>query len=370
MRRICMSIIILWALLPVLLTGSAAAEEIRTRDAVPQITMNVLEPGIKTASVALKQEHDWYIQCVFPRNTDISDRYTVIQTLSPGLTYLSGSVEVCFLKTDRERIPFAMGEAYSLTAGTVFVEGGIADRISIALTEIGSTQLAEGGELWIRYRARISETAAMGTQLLGTAQLNCLDAEGNRTVCLSDKAVVSTGGFHIRLTDAAGFPLSGGEFMVAREAAQEELEDDSLLIELLDTGEETIAVVYEPFCPSEDLTEHTVYMVKTDREGKAVCYGLAYGTYYLVQTQAGEGTGLPAKPVKVQVNEVSHLTLADGWEDGSGIAADHTVRLVNGELVMPQTGGPGTYGYEVAGMLVILSACMLLWNNRKRKILR
>lgn len=368
MRRICMSLILILSLLPALLSGAAGAEELQSQNTIPQIRMNVLELDKRSASVPFAQEHSWFIRCFFPENTERTGKYTVIQTLSPGLTYQAGSVEVCFLKADGETVPFLMEEAYILTAGTVFVESGTADRVSIALTESGCSYLSGGGELRITYRAKINETAAIGIQLLGTAQLNCLDSEGNRTVCLSDKAAVSTGGFHIRLTDPAGLPLSGGEFMVARKASSEEMADDSLIIELLDTGEETIAVLYLPFCPSEDLTEETSYTAKTDQDGNAVCYGLAYGDYYLVQTQAGEGAELPASPIKITVNEVSNLTANDGWKDSFGVIADHTVCIVNGDLVMPQTGGPGVYGYTVAGTLVILSACMLLWLNRKRRI--
>lgn len=363
MRRICMSLILMFSLLPALLSG-VAAEEIDTI----QLQMNVLGLEKHSASVPLGQEHSWYIRCFFPEDTQTEGQYTVIQTLSPGLACQTDSVEVYWLPINGESVPFAMEEMYILTAGSVFVEGGTADRISISLTETGRTFLSGGGELRITYQAKLKETAPIGTQLIGTAQLNYLDPEGNRTVCLSDKAAVSTGGLRMRLSDPAGSPLSGGEFMLAREASSEELADASLTIELLDTGEENLAVVYMPFCPSEDLTEDRSYTVKTNREGDAVCFGLAYGEYYLVQIQAAEGTGLPAAPVKVTVNEVSHLTAEDGWKDIAGNIVDHTVFIVNGALVMPQTGGPGAYGYTVAGTMVILSACLLLWFNRKRRI--
>lgn len=357
MRRICICLLLMWLL--VRLPVRAAAGELR---------MNVLEPGIRSASVSFDQSHKWYIRYTFPKAVDTSGQYTLLQTLPSGLTYIPGSLEVCVLKTTGEVIPLIMGKDFCLTAGAVVTEEGISDRISITLTQTGCDHLPDGGELRIAYLAGINENGSMGTQLVGTAQLNYLDEEGNRSVLLSEKAAVSTGGFHIQLTDMSGSPLSGGEFMVARAATPEELEEKALTIELLDTGEKTIAVVYEPFCPSEDLREETAYTAKTDQEGKTVCCGLAYGEYYLVQTKAGKGADLPAKPVKVTVNEASHITANDGWKDSSGRIADHTVRIVNGSMELPMTGDPGIYGYSTMGILVILSACLLLWYNRKTSL--
>jgi len=53
--------------------------------------------------------------------------------------------------------------------------------------------------------------------------------------------------------------------------------------ELLDTGKETIAVIYERFYTNQDLTERKTDILYTDENGEARCFGLAYGTYYLVQ---------------------------------------------------------------------------------------
>jgi len=331
---------------------------------IPRIEVNVLEIGKKTASVSTDQEHSWFIRCSFPDSSDLK-RYTVIQTLSSCLTYVPDSIQIQLMNGHEE---FVMGEHYTVTAGSVFVEAGTADRISIALTPAGNACIAEGMELRIEYRAKLNENASLGTQILGTAQLNCLDEAGNRTVCLSDKASVSTGGFPIFLSDSTGSPLSGGTFMVARRATPEEQKTDSDTIELLDTGEEQIAVVYERFCPSSDLQTEWTYIAETDNNGYAICSGLSYGEYYLVQTDTPKGISLPAAPVKVTVNEVSHLTAEDGWTDSTGTVVDHTVRITNGELVMPETGGPGTLGYTASGLIIIVSACMLLWFNRKRRV--
>ena len=222
-------------------------------------------------------------------------------------------------------------------------------------------------ELLISYMARIDTGASMGTQILGTAQRNQTDINGDRRVVLSGKAAVSAGGFHILLHDSQGNPLDQETFMLARAATQEEISKNPAAIDLLDTGEETIAVVYVRFFTSETLTGKQTDCAVTDEKGAALCYGLAYGTYYLVQTESSREDLLPSKPVKVTVDEDSHITASDNWIDSTGRTVDNTVVVTTSMVVMPQTGGRGTGLYTTGGGTVVICACILLWNNRKRK---
>ena len=334
------------------------------------IHMDVGEFGQKTASFAVGEEHRWHIRTQLPEMPGDISGITVLQTLSPALTLDTESVGVKLLQKNGEQILLRMEEHYDLSAGSVFVEEGVADRLCISLTQEGMAFLAgyqePNAELMVSYRAKINTFAKMGTQILGTAQLNLTDAQGRRQIYLSDKAVASTGGFHILLTDPQGEPLEGERFMLAREAKPEELEAPSVEKELLDTGMETIAVIYEQFYTTENLIEGKTDIAVTGINGEALCYGLAYGTYYLVQMESYRDDLLTSRSVKVQVNESSHLTVDDGWTDGKGAVADNTVRVTASRLVMPQTGGCGTVPYTLSGTLVILCACLLLWYNRKR----
>lgn len=336
------------------------------------LQIDVCQPEQKTASFSVGKAHDWFIRCRIPNNREELSDLTVIQTLSPGLTLETDSIRVTLIPSAGTQQVFQMGEQYDLTAGSVFVENGTADRICISLTPEGLSRLFETGkafpELRISYRAKINSGAAVGMQLIGTAQLNLTDAAGEKTVFLSDKAAVGTGGVQLRLTDHAGNPLSGGRFMLAREATREETADPVVTTELLDTGEEIIAVIYETFYSTQTMDTGKTDTAVTDKNGTTGIFGLAYGTYYLVQTESSRSNLLPAKPVRIVIDEASHLTASDGWEDGNGHRVDNTVRIVNSGIVMPQTGGPGTRIYTLSGMAVILSACLLLWLNRKREI--
>lgn len=334
------------------------------------VYMDVGAPGEKSASFSVGQQHRWYIRTELPEDWETVSGITILQTLSPALTLDPESVNARLAIQSGEEILLCIGEHWEMTAGSVFVEGGIADRICVSLTPEGldflSAYQTPFSQLMVSYKAKINTCASMGTQILGMAQLNRTDAEGNRWIFLSDKAAAAVGGFHILLTDSEGQPLPQGSFMVAREATPEELEDTSVLKEHLDIGEETIAVIYERFYTTEDLSGEKTDIAVTDETGSALCYGLAYGTYYLVQIESIRKDILPSKTVTVHVDEASHLTERDGWRDGTGRLVDRTIRVIGTTLVMPQTGGPGTAAYTASGTAVILCACLLLWYNRKR----
>lgn len=361
--KLFLTVGILLSLLPQQIPVCAAASE-------SSFQIDVGKLGCKTASFSVGDRHRWYIRSTLPDDWEEIGEFMVLQTLSPALTLEPESVSVSLAQKNGERVLLRMGEHYQLTAGSVFVEGGTADRICMDLTREGMDFLAAyqvgASELLLSYAAKINSGASMGTQILGTAQRNQTDGNGDRENILSDKAAVATGGFHIQLRDSEGRALAQERFMLAREASPEEIADNALTKELLDIGEETIAVVYEKFYVSETLDGEKTDRTVTDREGRAVCCGLAYGNYYLVQTESQRENILPSKPVKVTVDEASHLTASDGWTDSTGMAVDHTVRVTASLLVMPQTGGPGTGMYTAAGTSVIFCACILLWNNRKR----
>ena len=352
-------LLILGAFLMSYIPARVGAEEIGLK-------IEVGEPGQKTASFCVNQPHSWRIRAKVQPNWE---NITILQTLPPELTLDTTSIGACIMADNGERILLRMEEHYLLTAGSVFVEAGVSDRFCVTFTPEGIAFLREymtrGSELLIRYKASINARARMGSQIVGTAQMNLNNDKGKKYIFLSDKAVVSTGGFQIFCCDSMGNPLKGGKFMLAREATQAELEDSRYEKEILEAEGKNIAVLYQRFYPSSDLEGGKTDQAVTDEHGAAWFYGLAYGTYYLVQTESAQENYLPSKPIPVQINEVSHLTSEDGWTDGQGTVTDNTIHVVGAQLLLPNTGGPGTIAYTLSGVLVILCACMLLWYNRR-----
>lgn len=350
-----------------ILPQTCQASEVNPLNTAPELHMDVSQVGQKRDTFSLGQRHLWILRGSIPLEIAQAQKYTVTQTLDPSLTYEPGSLEVSVCFENGGNKILNMEVDYTFTAGAVKEVALTADRISISLTPEGMAQAEGAAELQFRYYARINENASMGAQILAQAQLNYADPAGQPFVEVSDKAAVYTGGIHILLTDSANNPLSGGRFMIAHKASEKEQQDPAVTVELLDTGEETVAVVYDSFY-GETLSGGKQDIAVTRADGTAAICGLAFGSYYLVQIDAPTGREPHGDPVKVKVDEVSYLTRKDGWQDSAGRTVDNTVCISNSGIVVPLTGGGGTAVYTASGSAVILSACLLLWFNRKKKI--
>ena len=174
----------------------------------------------------------------------------------------------------------------------------------------------------------------------------------------SDIPEVHTGGIHLLKTDPQGNPLAGAELRIAREATEAELADENMVKQKLTVQGEVLDVVFVDFLPQADLTGEKVDRIVTGDDGKASFCGLAYGSYYLVETKAPAGYNLLTEPVAVQIDGESHLVTED---------KDPTVRIINTKFVLPETGGMGTALFTVVGLLIICSAAILIFMNSRKK---
>lgn len=96
--------------------------------------------------------------------------------------------------------------------------------------------------------------------------------------------------------------------------------------------------------------------VVSDANGSFGVYGLAYGTYYLLETQAPAGYNLSAVPIKVTIHETSHQP-------------EYTIPVTNhAGTILPETGGMGTtIVYIVGGVMVVAAVVLLVTKKRMSK---
>lgn len=91
---------------------------------------------------------------------------------------------------------------------------------------------------------------------------------------------------------------------------------------------------------------------------------LAYGTYYLVETKAPDGYYVLTSPVKINVNNLGVVMEQGGAQSTASYdsaAGAYTVTVTNSSgYVLPETGGSGTILYTMGGLLLMLSAGLLL----------
>lgn len=168
-----------------------------------------------------------------------------------------------------------------------------------------------------------------------------------------DEPEVSTGGINLQKVDAAdGKPLAGASFAVYRTATEEEVSAG---------GEHVVEIpgvaanmVQMSFYDNSELAGEKVISVKSGEDGEIAIYGLPYGTYYLVETEAPFGYNLLEEAKELIINADSHM-------DNNKIIIENKMGVL-----LPSTGGIGTTVYTVGGMILICSACLFLFLNKRK----
>lgn len=329
------------------------------------IEKDVITVGNEEATVDAYKTHTWIIGTTVP--VDIADgkEYIITDTLDPRLDFL-GSVKVQLEAATGNAVePLVLLEDtdYVLTVNDVdsLAEGQPADSFTVTLTAAGMAKVgAAVGESYADYMlrtyfdAQINANAAMGVEIPNQAQLYYKNSVGFEYDVESDIPVVYTAGANLVKVDAADRTktLSGAVFTLYRPATQEEINDAAVEKVYLE-GMET-AMVQAAFFDNAALTGSKVTEVTSGEDGTVLLYGLAYGTYYLVETKAPAGYNLLSEPVALTLGEVSHT-------------AENTVTVLNNSgALLPETGGMGTAAFTVLGLLLMAAAAALLLRRRSR----
>jgi len=195
----------------------------------------------------------------------------------------------------------------------------------------------EAPEVRVYFDAIIDEDAILGTEIPNQAHISYENNVGVDFDADSDIPEVHTGGINLVKVDASnGQKLAGAKF--------------TLNVKNEDGTYTPVAFYNNAAMTGEKVTE-----VVTDANGNAVFYGLAYGTYYLIETESPEGYNLLSEPVAVPVNAVTHLT-------------ENAVTVKNSaEFRLPETGGIGTAVFTFGGAGIIGAAAMVLLGGKKKK---
>lgn len=303
----------------------------------PDVQLSVTTRGWTEGTFAIGEPQTWYIWSSIPAGLSAARTYALYDLLPLGMDYEEGSALVTLETRTGESLHLVPDIHYTLSLD--------AGELEIALTPAGMAYAAanrgqgdrEPG-LLVCFQASLNETASLGTPISHRARLSYINGAGIHYSKTSPWAQVQTGGFSLRKTDAFGNPLSGNTYRLARIAGEGET---AVTLDLAGTQ---VPVVYVSFQENLTLQQETA----TNADGKAFFSGLAYGEYYLVETH---GTG--EAPVRITVDAESHRE-------------DHTIQLVSSRGILPDTGGIGAALLTATGLLATLSACFLLFANRKR----
>lgn len=344
------------------------------------IEKDVTEIDNEWSTYDVGETHTWIIQSSIPTGMATGLKYEITDTLNYQLTYVGNVVVTVSEKTAKageDLLELVEGEDYILTVTPdTEIVNEVEEAITtfkVALTKTGMEKVAavEGAEPEVRvyFDAYIDEDAIMATEIPNQAHISYENNVGVDFEKDSDIPVVITGAGQLLKVDASnhGKVLAGATFNVYREATAEESADENVVTVKMEVPVTTTAddgtvttemvekeLVQVSFYDNAALAGEKVTEVVSDENGKGVIYGLAYGTYYLVETKAPAGYNLLPTPVEMVINATSHTDA-------------EVVTIYNAAgFQLPSTGGEGTGMFMIAGVVIIAAAMMLIVVPKKK----
>ena len=107
-------------------------------------------------------------------------------------------------------------------------------------------------------------------------------------------------------------------------------------------------------------------------------FTLEKGIYFLEETKAPDGYILPADDIQIQIDEsgipISHegeerykIETATETDNTTGeVITTYTILVTNSTgTALPETGGTGPEAYQLAGLLLMLTAAVWLWKQKQ-----
>lgn len=115
-------------------------------------------------------------------------------------------------------------------------------------------------------------------------------------------------------------------------------------------------------------TGDPIKQYESDRNGKVSIENLPIGNYVLVERKAPAGYQLSAKPWKIIVGSDRNITVTHGDDTVNPNGNEKIYQLTNAKLYsLPNSGGPGTYGFTISGVAILATALLLFINNKRRE---
>lgn len=111
--------------------------------------------------------------------------------------------------------------------------------------------------------------------------------------------------------------------------------------------------------------------IVSGNEGRIELKALPVGNYLLVETEAATGYSLPTKPWKITVGSGGTVNVMDNEEETVGYITENEMiiyQITNTKVYsLPESGGPGTYGFTISGVAILATALLLFINNKRRE---
>lgn len=105
--------------------------------------------------------------------------------------------------------------------------------------------------------------------------------------------------------------------------------------------------------------------------GRIDLNAIPVGNYLLEETEAATGYSLPTNPWRITVGGGGVVTVMDGnGRAVKNVSENGTIiyQITNTKVYsLPESGGPGTYGFTISGVAILATALLLFINNKRRE---
>ncbi len=323
-----------------------------------KIEKDVTSLGNNDSTVDAGSDHTWIISTNIPEDIAGGKSYLISDTLDNRLDYV-GDLRVTVESLDGQTV------LATLTPDTDYVltvddedslsEGNPSDSFTVSLTHAGMSKVSTvlGTNVYsdymirVYFNARINANAQVAESIPNQALISYTNSVNFEFYGESDEPIVYTGGATLKKVDAFNHNklLEGAEFEVYRNASEAEV---AAGVDLIYFDGIAAPMVRVSFYDNAELDGEKTTVATSDKDGMVGIYGLAYGTYYILETKAPAGYNPMEEPKVITIDANSHK-------------AENAVVVENtGGSILPSTGGVGTTLFTVIGFALMAAAVLLL----------
>ena len=275
-----------------------------------------IEKEVVTSNAAVGGDVTWKITPDVPYDIETYQSYVITDTLDEALAYKSLTID-------------------GLTVDTDYEISVVGQKVTVTLTTAGMQALKGESSVEITLTTTLNADGDLLNGVQNTATLDYKNSTGTEGTA-SDTTITgaTTSGFQVKKVDGDDAALAGATIKLYSDAAC--------------TQEVT-------FYTDKDLTTKDTSVVTGDT-GIVGFYGIANGTYYVLETKAPTGYELDGNVYTVIVDD----------DTDTDFAVEATITNIKSSTIinLPQTGGIGVEIVVIAGVLMMIAAAFVI--RRKR----
>ena len=290
-----------------------------------------------------------------------AENYVLHDTMSAGLTFDSGSVEVKWTDSTGAAKTYVPVKDTDYIVKISGLESATPCTFHIEFKKDFCDKLAADEKLIVTYSATLNKDAVIGTT--GNTNKTYLSYGDDKK---TTESATTTYTFEVPVfkytNDTAGNKkgLAGAKFKLS--TSNDLSAAGATIIKMT----KLTGATEDTYCVDKTGTEEEIITtaITPTSAGKFTIKGLGAGIYYLHETKQPDGYNKLKDPVKIEISETGTITV-----NGAALSAtSNRVEIENNTgSILPSTGGRGTTILYVLGALLVLGSSVVLITKRRMK---